>query len=99
MKYRLALLALRAAVVGLAGCHPLRAIRNVGGTCRDKQPYMKAQSIAPLRIPPGMDMPDTSNALHIPALNEPQPPPRTSRDPCLDAPPSFRTAKQAPPQA
>ncbi|MGH8138800.1 MAG: hypothetical protein ACREVV_11485 [Steroidobacteraceae bacterium] len=99
MKYRVALLGLMAVLVGLAGCHPLRAIRNAGRSCRDNQAYVKATSIAPLRIPAGMDSPDTTNALHIPALNEPEPPRRNPKDPCLDEPPAFRTAKQAPPQA
>ncbi|HET9391208.1 MAG TPA: hypothetical protein VFO44_16290 [Steroidobacteraceae bacterium] len=99
MTYRIAVPGLLACLMILSGCHPLRALRNVRGSCHDVQPYTKAQSIAPLRIPAGLDAPDTSNALHVPALNEPAPPPRGPKDPCLDSPPAFKVAKPAPPQA
>jgi uncharacterized lipoprotein len=82
---------------GLAGCHPLSSLR---GSCHDEKPYMKAQSSPPLQIPDGLEMPDTTNSLHIPRLNEPAPPPRSGKDPCLDQPPDYRTPKPAPaPQA
>ncbi len=99
MRYRLALIGSLAVLVGLAGCHPLQKLRGGGGACHDTKPYMKAQSVAPLKIPPGLDSPDTANALHIPALNAPAPPPRKRTDPCLDEPPPFSVPKQAPPQA
>jgi uncharacterized lipoprotein len=99
MSYRVALIGVLAALVGLAGCHPLQKLRNVGGTCNDSKPYMKAGSVAPLKIPPGLDAPDTATALHIPALNAPELPPRKRTDPCLDEPPQFKIPKQAPPQA
>jgi len=91
--------AVLAGIVLLAGCHPIRAIRNVGGSCHDAKPYQKAASIAPLKIPAGLEAPDTSTALHIPALNTPEPPARKLTDPCLEQPPPFNTPKQAPPQA
>ena len=59
----MALLGVLAAVMGLTGCQHLR---NIGGSCHDTKPYMKARSIAPLKIPPGLDTPDSSNALKIP---------------------------------
>jgi uncharacterized lipoprotein len=93
MGYRVALIGVLAALTGLTGCHSL------GGSCRDPKPYMKAGSVAPLKIPPGLDPPDTATALHIPALNAPEPPPRKKTDPCLDEPPPFKVPKQAPPQA
>ena len=96
MRHCLALIGVVTALVGLAGCQHLR---NIGGSCHDVKPYMKAGSIAPLRIPPGLDAPDTANALKIPALNTPAPPARTKTQPCLDAPPPFNVPKQAPPQA
>ncbi|HZO22126.1 MAG TPA: hypothetical protein VFB37_06425 [Steroidobacteraceae bacterium] len=99
MIHRIGLAALLAALVILAGCHPLRSLRNVGGSCHDVQPYTKAQSIAPLHIPAGLDAPDTSNSLQVPALNEPAPPPIGPKDPCLDRPPPFKVAKPATPQA
>ena len=60
MRHRLALIGIVAALVGLAGCHPLQHLRNIGGSCHDVKPYMKAGSIAPLKIPPGLDSPDTA---------------------------------------
>ena len=78
----------------LAGCHPFR---HYTYACHKKQPYMEATSIPGLKIPPGLDPPDTTNALHLPALNEPAPPPRKGQEPCLDEPPPFKVAK--PPQA
>ena len=99
MKHHVALLIAAVVLLGIAGCHPIRAVKNFGGSCHDVQPYTKAQTIAPLKIPAGLDAPDTSNALHIPALNEPAPPARGPKDPCLDAPPSFKVPKPAPPKA
>ena len=98
MRYRLVLIGVVAvaALTGLAGC---KHLRNIGGACNDTKPYMKSASIAPLKIPPGLDTPDTANALHIPALNTPAPPPRKKNDHCLDEPPPFNVPKQAPPQA
>jgi len=78
----------------LSGCHPFRHFTYA---CHKTQPYMQATSIPSLKIPSGLDAPDTTNALHLPALNEPEPPARKGREPCLDEPPPFKVAK--PPQA
>jgi uncharacterized lipoprotein len=78
----------------LSGCHPFRHFTHA---CHKPQGYMKAASVPPLRIPAGLEAPDATNALHLPALNEPAPPPRTGQQPCLDEPPPFKVAK--PPQA
>lgn len=88
------LLWLAALVPMLSACHPFRHFTYA---CHKKQVYMQATSIAPLKVPAGLDPPDTTNALHLPALNEPAPPPRTGQQPCLDEPPPFKVAK--PPQA
>lgn len=77
-----------------AGCHPFRHFTN---SCHKQQPYMQAGSIPPLRIPAGLDAPDTTSALRLPALNEPAPPPRKGLEPCLDEPPPYKVVK--PPQA
>jgi hypothetical protein len=42
-----------------------------------------------------MDAPDTTSALRLPAINEPAPPPRKGRDPCLDEPPPFKVKQPA----
>jgi len=66
------------------------------GACRHGRPascpkpgvYVQAQSVPPLRIPSGLQAPDTRGALRIPDLNEPeQPMPKVA--PCLDQPPRY----------
>lgn len=100
MKLMLKLGVIVAVGLTLAGCHPIRALRSRELSCHHKQPYMAATSVAPLNIPPGLDKPDTTNALHIPALNEPAPPLRKGKEPCLDEPPPFKVPPKAPaPQA
>jgi len=85
-------------VVSLAvvGCNPIRAIKSRANACHNKQPYQASASVAPLKIPAGMDVPDTTNALHIPELKEPPPTPRRGKDPCLDEPPPYKVAKPTP---
>ncbi|HVW68797.1 MAG TPA: hypothetical protein VHB68_07460 [Steroidobacteraceae bacterium] len=85
-----------AVLFALVGCHPIRAFKSRANSCHVRQPYMSAQSVPPLKIPPGLDNPDTTNALHIPDLKEPAPPKRSGKDPCLDEPPPFKVAKPAP---
>ncbi len=79
------------AAVALGGCHHLVPKAFRAKDCNKPQPYDLAQSIAPLRVPPGVDPPDTQGALRVPADNEPTPPPRKLTDPCLDEPPPFAT--------
>jgi uncharacterized lipoprotein len=95
MKTGTALLCLGAALTLLGGC---KAIHSVTA-CPHDEPYTKSTSVDPLRTPAGLDAPDTSQALKLPALNEPAPPPRGRKDPCLDQPPSYKVAKPATPQA
>jgi hypothetical protein len=63
------------------GCKQL-----TGGNCNKPQAYAAAEEIPPLRIPVGLDGPDTRAALKVPPLDEPEAP-RGVNDPCLDAPP------------
>jgi uncharacterized lipoprotein len=88
-----ALLCLGAALTLLGGCHSLG-----GPSCPRGEPYTKSTSVAPLRIPAGVDAPDTSQALKLPALNEPAAP-RGKKEPCLDQPPPYKVAKPVTPQA
>jgi uncharacterized lipoprotein len=82
-------------LLGASGC---RSFRNK--SCHGPQPYQKATSVPPLIIPAGLDTPDTTNALRLPQLNEPAPPPRKGKQPCLDEPPSYKVSQPArPPQA
>lgn len=89
-----ALLVLVPLLVGASGCHPFR---HFAYACHRKQVYMQASSVPPLKIPPGLETPDTTNALRLPQLNEPAPPLRTGQQPCLDEPPPYKVVK--PPQA
>jgi uncharacterized lipoprotein len=78
---------LAATGLGLSGCHTWHKITH---TCaNDTDGYLKATSVAPLRVPLGLDPPDAKSGLQIPALNEPALPPRAAKDPCLDEPPKF----------
>ena len=96
MRFWLIALAAGIACGPLAGCKTLRGLNS----CNKPQPYQGAGSVAPLKVPAGMDGFDTSGALKLPALNEPPPPRRALKDPCLDAPPSFKVATPPPaPQA
>jgi len=95
MKSGTALLCLGAALTLLSGCGAIRSVTS----CPHDEPYTKSASVAPLRTPAGLDAPDTSQALKLPALNEPAPPPRGRKDPCLDQPPSYKVAKPPAPQA
>ncbi len=80
-------------VVGLALCG-CRSLHRFTESCNaDTDRYMQATTVPPIKVPPGIDPPDTKSALQIPVLNEPAEPPRGPRDPCLDAPPKFTEPK------
>jgi hypothetical protein len=93
MNFRAAVLCLAGVCLLLGGCKTLRG----GGSCNKRQPYQNANSMLPLTIPPGLNGLDTSTALKLPPLREPDPPPRTTKDPCLDAPPAYKVPKPLPP--
>ena len=83
---RLLTMAALSGVLLLGGCH-----RIVGGNCNKPQIYATAGDLPPLRIPAGLDGPDTRSALRVPELNEPEAP-RSPKDPCLDEPPPIATS-------
>jgi uncharacterized lipoprotein len=97
MTFRAALALASAVMLALSGCKTIHHITH-DDTCNKPEPYQRATSIAPLAIPQGMSSPDTSHALEVPTLDEPPPPPRTVKDPCLAAPPSYNAPEaNAPP--
>ena len=51
----------------LPGCHMFGSSAK---ECNKPGTYTSAQSIPPLKTPPGLDAPDTHAALKIPELNE-----------------------------
>lgn len=91
---RTTLVLLLASTALLTACRSGRPV-----ACAKPGIYTVAQSAPPLRIPAGLDAPDTRGALRVPELNEPEVPmPKVS--PCLDQPPKFsNTARLEPTQA
>ncbi|MBX3703425.1 MAG: hypothetical protein KF822_06585 [Steroidobacteraceae bacterium] len=59
--------------------------------CDKPQPYQSAQDVPRLQVPPGVDAPDTRNALRIPAVPAPERPAERGR--CLDHPPAYGGAR------
>jgi uncharacterized lipoprotein len=70
----------------LTGCKHL-----VNGGCNKAEGYAAAEDLPPLRIPAGLDGPDTRSALRIPELNEPEAP-RPAKGSCLEDPPPLSTS-------
>jgi len=86
-------LAFGLAVLAISGC------RSLGSSCHEPKEYAAAGSVAPLKVPAGLESPDTRNALRVPELNSPEPPPRKKGDACLDEPPTYTTAPKPAPSA
>jgi uncharacterized lipoprotein len=81
------------AMVGLALCG-CRSLHRFTQSCnQDTDRYMQATTVAPIKVPAGVDAPETRSALQIPVLNEPAAPPRGPKDPCLDAAPKYTEPK------
>lgn len=59
-------------------------------SCREPDVAKAAGNLPPLKVPPGLDAPDTRNAIQVPPLDTPAAP-RSPGDPCLSAPPSFKS--------
>ena len=78
----------------VSGCHAFRSA-NSAKSCHKPQPYQKAQTVPPLKIPSGLDAPDTTSALHLPTLTDPGPPARKGAQPCLDEPPPYKVTQPA----
>jgi uncharacterized lipoprotein len=85
-----------AAATVLSGCG---MFRGSSSDCRDTAVYAGAESVEALKIPAGLQAPDTRNALKVPDLNVPEAP-RAAGSACLDAPPPYTApAKPAEPEA
>jgi uncharacterized lipoprotein len=80
-------------MLALTGCG-----RIFKATCVQPGDYAGEVDRPRLKVPAGLDAPDTRRALPIPALNEPERP-RKADDPCLDAPPRYAIPRQAAPAA
>jgi uncharacterized lipoprotein len=68
--------------LSLAGCGAFKTTCNAGGE------YASSQDSPALKVPAGLEAPDTRAALKIPPLAEPERV-RAVDEPCLDAPPKY----------
>jgi uncharacterized lipoprotein len=78
------------AAIALSGCH---IVSRLNPDCHTKQEYQRAQQVGTLKVPDGLDNPNTSGALVIPTV-ELSPPPPGPKDACLDQPPRYKPAPQ-----
>jgi uncharacterized lipoprotein len=81
-------LMLIAAAALASGCG---LFHRISGDCHSPQEYQRAGQVPPLKVPPGLDSPNTQGALVIPAagLALPAPGPKEA---CLDVPPRYKPA-------
>jgi uncharacterized lipoprotein len=74
-----------AAAALISGCH---LFGKLTPDCHTPQEYQRAGQVAPLKVPAGLDSPNTKDALVIPTV-ELAPPPPGPKDACLDLPPRY----------
>jgi uncharacterized lipoprotein len=83
-------LMLVAASALMSGCH---LFTKLNPDCHHRQDYQNALSAPPLKVPPGLDSPNTAGALVIPTVTD-VPPPPGPKDTCYDVPPRYKPAPQ-----
>jgi uncharacterized lipoprotein len=81
-------LILIAAAALMSGCH---LFSKLTPDCHSPQEYQRAGQVAPLKVPAGLDSPNTQGALVIPTVQL-APPPPGPKDACLDIPPRYKAA-------
>jgi uncharacterized lipoprotein len=72
----------------MSGCH---LFGKLNPDCHSPQVYQHALSAPPLKVPAGLDSPNTTGALVIPAVTD-APPPPGPHDTCFDVPPRYQPA-------
>lgn len=82
------ILLLVAAGALLSGCH---LFGKLNPDCHAPQEYQHALSAPPLKVPAGLDSPNTTGALVIPAVTD-APPAPGPHDACYDVPPRYKPA-------
>jgi uncharacterized lipoprotein len=82
------ILVLIAASALMSGCH---LFSKLNPDCHSAQEYQHALSAPPLKVPAGLDSPNTAGALVIPAVTD-APPPPGPHDQCYDIPPRYKPA-------
>jgi uncharacterized lipoprotein len=83
-------LMLIAASALMSGCH---IFTKLNPDCHTKQEYQHALSAPPLKVPAGLDSPNTASSLAIPEVAD-APPPPGPKDACFDIPPRYKPAPQ-----
>jgi uncharacterized lipoprotein len=87
---------MRIAVITLASVLCIAAVsgcKSRATSCNQTdEDYAGAAEMPPLQAPPGLDAPNTRNALKVPPLNSPERK-RGKNEPCLDLPPPFDSRK------
>ena len=78
-----------ALLLALSGCSWMHHGRH-SARCLEPAVGGEAKNMPPLKVPSGLDAPDTRNAIKVPPLEEPERP-RAAGEPCLSMPPSFKT--------
>jgi len=81
-----ALVALALVLLLQGSCSMMRRMTGAG-KCREPE-VPAAANRAPLKVPAGLDAPDTRNAVRVPELGAAEAP-RGKTDPCLSQPPSY----------
>src|SRR5271170_5423304 len=74
-----------AAAALMSGCH---LFSKLTPDCHTRQEYQRAGQVPPLKVPDGLDSPNTQGALAIPTVGV-SPPPPGPKDTCLDVPPRY----------
>ena len=82
------ILILIAAGALMSGCH---LFSKLNPDCHSPQEYQHALSAPPLKVPAGLDSPNTAGALVIPTVTD-APPPPGPHDQCFDVPPRYKPA-------
>ncbi len=82
------ILLLVAASALMSGCH---LFGKLNPDCHSPQEYQHALSAPPLKVPAGLDSPNTAGALVIPPVTD-APPPPGPHDVCYDVPPRYQPA-------
>jgi uncharacterized lipoprotein len=77
-----------AAAALMSGCH---LFSKLTPDCHTRQEYQRAGEVAPLKVPAGLDSPNTQGALAIPTVALALPPPGP-KEACLDIPPRYEPA-------
>jgi uncharacterized lipoprotein len=78
-------LILIAAAALTSGCH---LFGKLNPDCHHPQEYQRAGQVVPLKVPAGLDSPNTQGAMVIPTVAL-APPPPGPKDACLDVPPRY----------